>query len=255
MPKVGAAPVPDFVERIAEEVHSAEPPAYTSQSKPKGRKTKKKAASNGTDPVSVTKSKAKRGKNKRKVLRKASSKGQRGKKNRGNSTGEEAIDGDQPMGDPSGPSASSPPEPVPKAAAKAKRKSKAKRKPEPLGAEASEVVDVEATEASEPLGDEPFVALPEGMAYPPPWVEAGNVYSNSYRRAKAKGLKLDDVKAHARDCTERFRLTRAVDQDLVGSFSLFKPENKRKPRKPKGADMEPVQDGSDGQAKATHATE
>ena len=82
----------------------------------------------------------------------------------------------------------------------------------------------------EPVGPDPLAppSIPPNMAYPPVWVKAANVYSNSYRRAKAQGKSPEETREIAKDCAARFRQWGAVDVDLIGSFGLEKQTTKRR---------------------------
>lgn len=110
-----------------------------------------------------------------------------------------------------------------KCKAAAKRKAAAPKSRAKRAKKGDEVVLPNAVEPVEPIDDdEPGPALPPyvaGLAKPPTWVKAGNVYSNSYRRLKSAGLDLEEVRNRAREVTGLFRTTGKVPEELLTSFN------------------------------------
>ena len=258
MSKIALAPAPAYMSRIGEEVAKAEPAAYGSQSKPRGRKPKKATNveksddhDNGDDaddmdcPPDLSKRPRKRKgkgkKNKRgskkstkKSTKKSIKKSRKGKrkatKNAKTANLPDLEDHDDYEPSESGvhdldtAKGSDVPGDVPgSSSVGALRKAKAKgSKSKGKKKNMSSPVD------PDPLEPGLAVDLPPNMAYPPDWVKAGNVYSNSYRRAKAEGKGPEEIKEFAKDCTARFRQWGAVDTDLLTSFGLSKGKSKRR---------------------------
>lgn len=92
------------------------------------------------------------------------------------------------------------------------------------------VNDHHATENDEkqPVADEPYyepdvdgTSLPHGYVYPPNWVKSGNVYSNVYRRLKASGCAIEEVRERAKEARRAFSQHGGVPADLVASFGLI----------------------------------
>lgn len=97
--------------------------------------------------------------------------------------------------------------------------------------------------AEPPLGDAP---LPVGFARPPNWVNAGNVYSNMYRRAQSGGHAKADVQRMAKEATKLFREQGIVAEGLMTSF-----RGKGKRAQPDASDpagVQPPQDQPGGNA-------
>lgn len=248
-------PAPDFVERIGAEVASEDPPAYASQSKPKGRKAKapKKGQvydeagnddhahgwdENGWDeygdstwdaPAEKKASKKPVGK-KRKLLKKgkASPTGKGKKSTPKSKKGKKTKPVNEPTdadADGAADEENQPPEvAVPKRKPRAKRAARPKAKAAPVA----------------PVAPGPSLergVLPDGLVYPPDWVRSGNVYSNMYRQAKSSGKSLEEVKTIAREAGQRFRETGGVEPSLLPSFGA-EPRGQRR----KKGDTQAVED-------------
>ena len=72
--------------------------------------------------------------------------------------------------------------------------------------------------------------LAKGYQKPPAWVEPGNVYSNQYRRSKAmqENPNMEQVREAAKAATKVFREHGLVHPELMGSFALEKRAKKEK---------------------------
>ena len=233
--------VPPFVEVAVAESQTAEPPSYTSQSKPRGRKPKQGAAKKPGRKANGKKTKGaksnankgrkanKRGKETEEVEEDAefqegqdsglgsSTDTKKHKSNTRQDKGKHANHGEREVeGTGLGSSTDTLGKNKVKPAPARKRKSAADPAPVPVAVPTT----VPTLEDMEQHAGLPTADLGKlGYINPPEWVGYRNVYSNSYRRSMAQGMPHAEVRSWAKLHSKVFTDHGLVHPALLSSFS------------------------------------